>query len=62
LQQQALGHSIFAVASEDDMTVNTSATYAFMARQSNPANKFILYTADTRKGAHKIRPNQELNG
>ena len=40
---------IFTVASEDDQTVDASATIEMMAEQTNPANKFILYTTDTVK-------------
>lgn len=40
---------IFAVASEDDKTVNTSATVEFMAKHSGPCNKLILYTTDAAK-------------
>jgi esterase/lipase len=40
---------IFAVASEDDKTVKISATIELMGKQTNPANKLILYTADTVK-------------
>lgn len=39
-----LGIPIFCVASEEDKTVNTQATVGFMAKQTNPENKLILYT------------------
>lgn len=40
---------VFAVASEDDKTVKVAATIELMERQTNAANKLILYTADTVK-------------
>lgn len=49
LKLHELNIPIFAVASADDKTVNTSATVAFMAQQSHPANKLILYTTDATK-------------
>lgn len=49
LQQHSLNIPIFTVASVEDKTVSTSATVEFMAHQSNPANKFILYTTDAAK-------------
>lgn len=43
-QLDKLGIPIFCVASVDDKTVNTGATVGFMAKQSRPSNKLILYT------------------
>ena len=37
---------IFTVASADDKTVVTQTTIEFMARQTNPCNKFILYSTE----------------
>jgi len=51
LQLHELNIPIFTVASVEDKTVSTSATVEFMAQQSNPANKFILYTTDAEKRA-----------
>ena len=39
---------IFAVASVDDKTVNTSVTIEFMARLNNACNKLILYTTEAK--------------
>lgn len=41
-----MGIPIFCVASVDDKTVSTAATIGFMAKQTNPGNKLILYTSD----------------
>ena len=49
LNQHQLTIPIFTVASEDDKTVNIAATIELMEKQTNPANKFILYTADSVK-------------
>lgn len=49
LQLHELSIPIFAVASEDDKTVSTAATLEFMAGQTNPSNKLILYTTDREK-------------
>lgn len=49
LKLHELNIPIFAAASVDDKTVNTSATVEFMVRQSNPSNKLILYTTETEK-------------
>jgi esterase/lipase len=46
---------IFAVASVDDKTVKTSATVEFMAQQSHPSNRLILYTTDARKLAQNAQ-------
>ena len=59
LKAQALSIPIFCVASVDDKTVHTAATIEFMAAQSNPANKFILYTTETEKLAHSL-PEQKI--
>ena len=49
LELHKLNIPIFAVASEDDKTVNTAVTLEFILRQSNPSNKMIVYTTDVRK-------------
>ena len=49
LQLHELNIPIFAVTSADDKTVSTPATREFMARQSNPGNKLLLYTTDANK-------------
>ena len=49
LEHRQVNIPIFAVASEDDKTVKISATIELMGKQTNPANKLILYTADTVK-------------
>lgn len=54
LKQHELNIPIFTVATADDNTVNTSATVEFMARQSNPRNKLILYTTDATKLAQSV--------
>lgn len=46
LQAHQLTIPVFAVASADDKTVSVPAILDFMARQSHPANQFILYTTD----------------
>lgn len=52
LETHQLEIPIFTVASEDDKTVNTVVTLEFMLRQSNPANKIIIYTTDVKKLAN----------
>jgi esterase/lipase len=47
LQHHALNIPVFAAASADDVTVNTSATLELMARIHHPASKLVLYTTDT---------------
>jgi esterase/lipase len=54
LKQHELNIPIFAVATADDNTVNTSATVEFMARQRNPRNKLILYTTDATRLAQSV--------
>lgn len=51
LQSHELNIPIFTVASADDKTVSTPATLEFMAHQSNPCNKLLLYTTDANKFA-----------
>jgi esterase/lipase len=49
LKLHELNIPIFAVASADDKTVKTPATVEFMAQQSHPSNKLILYTTEATK-------------
>jgi esterase/lipase len=46
LQAQQISIPVFAAASEDDATVNASATVEFIARVRNPSSKLVLYTTD----------------
>ncbi|HQS58101.1 MAG: hypothetical protein B7Y56_04040 [Gallionellales bacterium 35-53-114] len=59
LKLQPLDIPIFAVASVDDKTVKTVATLEFMQQQSNPANRFILYTTEAEKSAQSA-PAQNI--
>jgi len=61
LKLHGLNIPIFAVASADDKTVSTPATVAFMAQQSHPANKLILYTTDA-TNLRKMRSQKKQNG
>lgn len=45
---------IFAAASADDMTVDTSATVAFMAGVSHPSSKLVLYVSEPNQIPLKI--------
>ena len=49
LRQQEVTIPVFAAASQDDTTVNTSATVEFMAHTRHPSSKLVLYTTDTGK-------------
>jgi esterase/lipase len=49
LRQHELGIPVFAVASEDDMTVNTSAIFEFFSRVNHPSSKLVLYTTEPEK-------------
>ncbi len=49
LQQHELDIPVFAVASADDMTVNTSVIFEFMARARHPSSKLVLYTTEAEK-------------
>lgn len=48
LQKHAVTIPVFAAASLDDTTVNTSATIEFIAHTQNPSSKLILYSTDTK--------------
>ncbi|MDO8261963.1 MAG: alpha/beta fold hydrolase [Gallionella sp.] len=49
LQQHELDIPVFAAASEDDTTVNSSATIEFFARAHNPSSKLVLFTTAPEK-------------
>ncbi len=49
LRQHEVGIPVFAAASEDDVTVNTSATLEFMAHARHPSSKLVLYTTAPEK-------------
>jgi len=49
LRQHELDIPIFAVASEDDITVNTSEIFEFMSRLNHPSSKLVLYTTEPEK-------------
>jgi len=55
LQDKLDGHPVkipvFAAASEQDITVFTSATLSFMEKAPNPANKLVLYTTNVNQVA-----------
>lgn len=48
LQKHDVTIPVFAAASQDDTTVNTSATIDFIAHTRNPSSKLILYSTDTK--------------
>jgi esterase/lipase len=58
LKQHELNIPIFAIASVDDKTVNTSATIEFMAQHENAINKLILYTNDASKFSENVPDKQ----
>lgn len=58
LKQHELNIPIFAIASVDDKTVNTSATIEFMAQHENAINKLILYTNDASKFSENVPSKQ----
>ncbi|HEU0189436.1 MAG TPA: alpha/beta fold hydrolase [Gallionella sp.] len=49
LRTQEITIPVFAAASEDDATVDSSATIEFIARARNLSSKLVLYTTDTEK-------------
>jgi esterase/lipase len=59
--RQGLGLDIpiFAVASADDITVNTTAIIEFMARARHPSSKLVLYTTEPGKSPPSI-PAEKL--
>lgn len=54
LQEQSISIPVFAAASLDDTTVNTSATLEFIAHAGNPSSKLVLYTTETSKAPKDI--------
>jgi esterase/lipase len=49
LQQHQLNIPVFTVASEDDITVKTSAILEFISRARHPSSKLVLYTTEPEK-------------
>jgi esterase/lipase len=49
LQQHELDIPVFVAASEDDMTVSTSAIFEFIERVRHPSSKLVLYTTEPEK-------------
>jgi len=49
LQHHEVNIPVFAVASTDDMTVDTSATIEFIAHTRHPSCRLVLYATDTTK-------------
>lgn len=49
LRAHGISIPVFAAASEDDVTVNSSATIEFLARARNPSSQLVLYTTDPAK-------------
>jgi esterase/lipase len=49
---------IFAVASQDDATVDTASTIKFMAASVHPANKMVYYYSDPEKNPAGIDKNK----
>ena len=49
MSQHELDIPVFVAASEDDMTVNISAIFNFIARSLHPSNKLVLYTTEPEK-------------
>ena len=58
LRLHEIDFPVFAVASEDDITVKTSAIIEFMARASHPSNKLVLYTTEPEKFPLGIPPER----
>lgn len=59
LQGRGLDIPVFAVASENDMTVDTGATLDFMARARHPSSKLVYYTTRPEISPHGI-PAEKL--
>ena len=58
LRQHELDIPVFAVASEDDTTVDASATIEFMASTRHPSSKLVLYTTDPERLPVGIAPQK----
>ena len=62
LREHEVGIPVFAAASEDDVSVNTSATVEFMARARHPSSKLVLYTTDAEKSSPDIPAEKRAAG
>jgi len=62
LRQHEVGIPVFAAASVDDATVNTSATLEFMARSRHPSSKLVLYTTAPEKFPPDIPAEKRATG
>lgn len=51
LQGQGLDIPVFAVASADDVTVDTAAVLQFMRRVRHPSSKLVLYTTESEQSS-----------
>jgi esterase/lipase len=49
LHKHGISIPVFVAASEDDVTVDASATIDFFARARNPSSRLVLYTTDPEK-------------
>lgn len=58
LRKQEMRLPIFAAASLDDATVDTSATLEFMSLARHPSNKLVLYATDAAKLPPNIPPEK----
>ena len=59
LQEHGVSIPVFAAASQDDTTVNTSSTIDFISRTQHPSSKLVLYSTDTKKVPSGI-PTEKL--
>ena len=59
LKRQEVGIPVFAAASRDDTTANTSATLEFMAHAHHPSSRLVLYATDTKNAPRGI-PAEKL--
>jgi esterase/lipase len=58
LKEHAVTIPVFAAASQDDTTVHTSATIAFMAHTLAPSSKLVLYSTDPMKAPPGFPPDK----
>ena len=58
LKEHAVGIPVFAACSQDDTTVHTSATIAFVAHALDPSSKLVLYSTDPAKAPPGISPDR----
>ena len=54
MRQHELDIPVFTAASEDDMTVKTSAIFEFIERMRHPSSKLVLYTTKPEKFSSDI--------